>query len=138
MTAGKIAMRSRLWRQRREKDGRLVDVWKESRRMLEDPNPVEDDEDPWLEELDLTDEERAALEDLEKWWEIVKKHLFISRSSPNQDLTNHQNSSHEEEDLPNVMTSPQEDGERQPASSETDSQYSLRRPHQSLLNQYQP
>ena len=106
--------------------------------MLEDSNPVEDDEDHWLEELDLTDEERAALEDLEKWWEIVKKHLFISRSSPNLDMTNHQKSRHEEEDLPNVMTSPQEDGERQHASSETDSQYSLRRPPQFLLNQYQP
>ena len=33
--------------------------------MLEDSSPVEDDENPWLEDLNLTDEERAALEDLE-------------------------------------------------------------------------
>ena len=29
MKAGRLAMRSQLWRQRREKDGRLVELWKD-------------------------------------------------------------------------------------------------------------
>ena len=64
MKAGRQAMRYRLWRQRREKDGRLVDIWKETKKILE--NSSQEEDDPWLEELDLTDEERSALQDLEK------------------------------------------------------------------------
>ena len=79
---GKQMMKSNLWKQRRAKDGRLISIWKElriecgdTRRMEEGrkPSRVEEDgkaadmEDPWLEELCLSEAERTKLLELEQW-----------------------------------------------------------------------
>ena len=78
---GKQMMKSNLWKQRREKDGRLINIWQElktecgeNRRMEEgnEPSRVERDgkaadlENPWLEELILTESERTKLMELEQ------------------------------------------------------------------------
>ena len=62
--ARRQAIRSQLWRQRRKKDGKLIEVWKDTKKSLEEPDLDEDDDDPWLVELLLSDEERAALQQL--------------------------------------------------------------------------
>ena len=66
-------MKTSLWTQRREKDGRLLQNWKK----IDEENQDEDDRQPpsvssqeeeskWMEELELTELERRKLEDLEK------------------------------------------------------------------------
>ena len=83
-------MKSNLWKQRREQDGRLATVWKEIKKKKEDvteenqpkgipgTSPQEESEsipqedpsngDQWLEELTLTEAERIKLLELEQWW----------------------------------------------------------------------
>ena len=68
--AGRDKMRSALWRQRREKDGTLIEVWKNIR-MEKDKTSLEE-EDKWMEELTLSEEERAALEALENTYKLEK------------------------------------------------------------------
>ena len=85
---GKHQMRSMLWKQRREKDGKLVTVLKKIEIELK-PNEGEKDEnlqkdgkeneDQWLEELILTDHERALLTELE-----------MQYNSPNESQRNEQ------------------------------------------------
>ena len=49
-------------------DGKLVDVWREMKKTLK--NSSQEEDDPWMEELILTDDERAALQELEKCWYV--------------------------------------------------------------------
>ena len=79
---GKQRMLSNLWKQRREKDGKLVDVLrkvgrlqtetekKETPKRKEESSQVEEqpteDERDWQEEMTLTKEERDQLEELER------------------------------------------------------------------------
>ena len=81
--AGRQAIRTQLWRQRREKDGRLVEVWSTSRKSVEQEmtanlqlasshlvlpssQVVQNEKyDQWLLELTLSEEERTALQQLE-------------------------------------------------------------------------
>ena len=74
---GKQKMKSDLWKQRREKDGRLVCVWKSVKQKEEDDETnkeqrhsslQEGTEDPWLEEIVLTQTERKKLSELEQWY----------------------------------------------------------------------
>jgi hypothetical protein len=78
-----MKMRSELRRQRREKDRRLVKVWKEMKKVWKETSHEEED-DPWMEELVQTDEERAALQELEKWYLGIDTNHFTSRKGPSQ------------------------------------------------------
>ena len=78
----KFRMRSELWRQRREKDGKLVMVWKEinqihQQMVQESPKTslMEDANDQLLEELILTDMERQKLQELETWYSTTNLKL---------------------------------------------------------------
>ena len=88
-------IKSNLWKQRREKDGRLISIWKElriecgdTRSMAEGrkPSRVEEDgkaadmEDPWLEELCLTETERTKLMELEQWQQTHKDQKTANKS----------------------------------------------------------
>ena len=74
---GKLKMRSELWKQRREKDGKLVRVWKEMKKETDrtldirgnNSHSSHAEDDPWMEEITLTDQERTKLEELEKWYQ---------------------------------------------------------------------
>ena len=69
--AGKNKMRSDLWKQRREKDGNLVRVWKALTPHEETPDLSSlEEEDKWMEELTLSDDERRALEALENTYRM--------------------------------------------------------------------
>ena len=80
---GKQRMNSNLRKQRREQDGRLVSIWKELKAEEETNNKgdgnqkscqeeeersTEDIEDPWLEDINLTEAERSKLMELEQWY----------------------------------------------------------------------
>ena len=78
-------MKSNLWKQRREKDGHLVAVWKtvQTNEVMDTKNSnpdktslVEDGDDKWLEEITLTDMERRKLEELERC------HIEMVRTTP--------------------------------------------------------
>ena len=94
---GTKLMKSNLWKQRREQDGRLVTVWKEIKKKRkedgteenqpkgrqgtspqeeQEPIPQEDTSngDLWLEELILTEAERIKLLELEHWWQETNDH----------------------------------------------------------------
>ena len=72
-------MKSDLWKQRREKDGRLVTVWKSVKQLEEKYGAEiskeqkhsrleeEQGDDPFLEEMVLTDIERRKLMELKQW-----------------------------------------------------------------------
>jgi hypothetical protein len=70
---GKQKMKSDLWKQRRERDGRLVTVWKEIKNKTDitldtssqHSYPSQVEEDHWMEEITLTDQERIKLEEFE-------------------------------------------------------------------------
>ena len=66
--AGKLAMRSKLWRHRREKDGKLVEIWRQAKETLDRDLAENEDDDPWIEDIILTDEERRNLQQLEFWY----------------------------------------------------------------------
>ena len=102
-----MKMRSELWRQRREKDRRLVKVWKEMKQVWKETSHEEED-DPLMEELVLTDEERAALQELEKWYVGIDTKHFTSRKGPSQVGPDNspRKSSHEEEEKPNNTNKP--------------------------------
>ena len=66
-------MRSELWRQRREKDGKLVKVRKEIAKKhqgmaADQPETILMEDATWLEELTLTELERHKLMELETWY----------------------------------------------------------------------
>ena len=86
---GKQRMKSNLWKQRREHYGKLVSIWKELKTECEtnnrieaahEPSSGEGDgkaavlEDPWLEELSLTEAERTKLMELEQWYLHLYQH----------------------------------------------------------------
>ena len=79
-------MKSNLWKQRREHDGRLVSIFKNLKTECEKENLLENNsleigndpesrrdgkeggvEDPWLEDLKLTEDERTKLTELDNW-----------------------------------------------------------------------
>ena len=99
--AGKQAMRSQLWRQ-------LVEVWREMKKTLEDSsqNSSQEEDDPWMEGLNLTDDERAALQELKKWWYVkMNTNYFNSRKvSARIPDTSRRQPSHEEEEKPAQTT----------------------------------
>ena len=111
MKAGKLKMRSELWRQRRGKDGRLVRVWKEVEKSRENSCLVEH-EDPWMEEFIFTVEERTALQELENWYQTVRSlnNFSISSGVSSQDVpeTTTRQSSREEDGTPKNTTSEHE------------------------------
>ena len=89
-------MKSNMWKQRREKDGRLVTVCKEIKRKMTEEEGIKEDqpqgrqetsqeedqetslqinedmEDNWLAELLLTEDDRRKLKEMEDWWEKAK------------------------------------------------------------------
>jgi hypothetical protein len=92
-------MKSGLWKLRREKDGRILEVWKElwkeDRKMEnssyeekstreEEPSPGDEEDDRWMEELTLTDMERRKLEESEIWYLTTnsKTNYIFSSSEP--------------------------------------------------------
>jgi hypothetical protein len=63
-------MKTGLWKQRRQKDVRLVEVWRKEDTKVEnsshDEEPTRDEEDDrWMEELTLTDMDRRELEEFD-------------------------------------------------------------------------
>ena len=94
---GKQRMKSGLWKQRREKDGSLVNIWKELKTEHEQKNgngnPRHEEEDPWMEEISLTVKERKKLMELEKSY-------LTSIKLTNYDISSNQppgTSSHEDQ-----------------------------------------
>ena len=73
---GKLKMKTELWRQRREKDGKLVMVWRNMKEETEPENTIdnlgpEKGQDYWMEEIVLTVIERKALQELEKCASVI-------------------------------------------------------------------
>ena len=106
---GKQRMKSGLWKQRREKDGSLVNIWKELKTEHEQENgngnsSQVEEEDPWMEEIILTVKERKKLIELEKWY-------LTSYKLTNHDISSNQppgTSSHEDQkEIPTDAATPQ-------------------------------
>ena len=89
-------MKSNLWKQRREQDGRLVSIWKELKAEKEtnskwdgnqkssheeEERSTEDIEDPWLEDINLTEAERSKLMELEQWYLTSERSTNLANPS---------------------------------------------------------
>ena len=78
-------IRSQLWRQRREKDGKLVRLWQHTEKTCLEKTCLEE-EDAWLEELTLNDEERELLTKLETEYNLNKENYKLENITPEDDL----------------------------------------------------
>ena len=125
---GKLRMRSELWRQRREKDGKLIKVWKEVAKkhqevatgqqetiQQEDTTWLEDT--VWLEELTLTEQERHKLTELETWFSqsYSKTNSDISSIPSGPSDPSSSQESPECDQLPGSLGTPSMDCDQQPA-----------------------